>query len=404
MTANRRRLRELPDASGHFGPWGGMFMPETLMPAVHELDEAYRAIRADAEFAEELATYLREYVGRPTPLYEATRLSALAGGARIYLKREDLAHTGAHKINAAIGQGLLARRMGKGRVVAETGAGQHGVASATVCALLDQECVVYMGSLDIERQHLNVVRMQVLGAEVVPVESGSRTLKDAINEAIRDWVTNVADTYYLLGSVAGPHPYPMMIRDFQAVIGRETREQFDQMVGGAPDALVACVGGGSNAMGLFYEFLDDSGVALHGVEAAGHGLASGSHAATIGAGKEGVLHGARTMVLQDRWGQVLPAHSISAGLDYPGVGPEHSHLASSGRAQYASVTDLQALEAVTALARTEGIIPALESAHAVAFALELAGGMRPEQSVVVNLSGRGDKDMETIAEQGRTAK
>ena len=404
MTSDPRRLRELPDASGHFGPWGGMFMPETLMPAVHELDDAYRAIRADAAFAEELATYLREYVGRPTPLYEATRLSALAGGARIYLKREDLAHTGAHKINAAIGQGLLARRMGKGRVVAETGAGQHGVASATVCALLDQECVVYMGSLDIERQHLNVVRMQVLGAEVVPVESGSRTLKDAINEAIRDWVTNVADTYYLLGSVAGPHPYPMMIRDFQAVIGRETREQFARMVGGAPDALVACVGGGSNAMGMFYEFLDDADVALHGVEAAGHGLASGSHAATIGAGKEGVLHGTRTMVLQDQWGQVLPAHSISAGLDYPGVGPEHAHLASSGRARYASVTDQQALDAVSALARTEGIIPALESAHAVAFALELASGMGPEQSVVVNLSGRGDKDMETIAEHGRTAK
>ncbi len=404
MTAESPRLRDLPDAGGHFGPWGGMFMPETLMPAVHELDDAYGEIRTDSAFAEELATYLREYVGRPTPLYEATRLSALAGGARIFLKREDLAHTGAHKINAAIGQGLLARRMGKSRVVAETGAGQHGVATATVCALLDQECVVYMGSLDIERQHLNVVRMQVLGAEVVPVESGSRTLKDAINEAIRDWVTNVADTYYLLGSVAGPHPYPMMIRDFQAVIGRETRAQFDRMVGGAPDALVACVGGGSNAMGLFYEFLDDPEVALHGVEAAGHGLSSGSHAATIGAGKDGVLHGTRTLVLQDRWGQVLPAHSISAGLDYPGVGPEHSHLASSGRARYDSVTDRQALDAVSALARAEGIIPALESAHAVAFALELAGGMRRDQSVVVNLSGRGDKDMETIAEHGRAEK
>ena len=401
MTDSSPRLRALPDSSGHFGPWGGMFMPETLMPAVLELDDAYGSIRGEAAFAEELATYLREYVGRPTPLYEAARLSALGGGARIYLKREDLAHTGAHKINAAIGQGLLARRMGKGRVIAETGAGQHGVATATVCALLDQKCVVYMGSLDIERQHLNVVRMQVLGAEVVPVESGSRTLKDAINEAIRDWVTNVADTYYLLGSVAGPHPYPMMIRDFQAVIGRETREQFARMVGGAPDALVACVGGGSNAMGLFYEFLDDSGVALHGVEAAGHGLASGSHAATIGAGQEGVLHGTRTMVLQDQWGQVLPAHSISAGLDYPGVGPEHAHLASSGRARYGSVTDKQALAAVNALARTEGIIPALESAHAVAFALELASGMGKDQSVVVNLSGRGDKDMETIAAHGQ---
>ena len=404
MTDQSQGFRALPDASGHFGPWGGMFMPETLMPAVHELDVAYRAIRSDAAFAKELAAYLREYVGRPTPLYEAAKLSALAGGARIYLKREDLAHTGAHKINAAIGQGLLARRMGKGRVVAETGAGQHGVASATVCALLEQECVVYMGDLDIARQHLNVVRMQVLGAEVVPVESGSRTLKDAINEAIRDWVTNVANTYYLLGSVAGPHPYPMMIRDFQAVIGRETREQFDQLVGGVPDALVACVGGGSNAMGLFYEFLDEPAVALHGVEAAGHGLQSGSHAATIGAGREGVLHGTRTMVLQDRWGQVLPAHSISAGLDYPGVGPEHSNLASSGRARYTSITDQQALEAVNALARTEGIIPALESAHAVAFALKLASGMSEDQSVVVNLSGRGDKDMETIAEHGIASK
>ncbi len=394
------RWRDLPDSTGHFGPWGGMFMPETLMPAVHELDEAYRVIGDDAAFAGELATYLREYVGRPTPLYEATRLTALGGGARIFLKREDLAHTGAHKINAALGQGLLARRMGKSRVVAETGAGQHGVATATVCALLDQECVVYMGSVDIVRQHLNVVRMQVLGARVVPVESGSRTLKDAINEAIRDWVTNVADTYYLLGSVAGPHPYPMMIRDFQAVIGRETRRQYDELVGGVPDALVACVGGGSNAIGLFYEFLDDPDVALYGVEAAGHGMDTGSHAATIGAGRAGILHGTRTMILQDEHGQVLPAHSISAGLDYPGVGPEHSNLASSGRAHYAAATDQQALAAVTALARTDGIIPALESAHAVAFALEQAARMRPDQSIVVNLSGRGDKDMETIAAHG----
>ena len=400
MTGNPRRWRDLPDPSGHFGSWGGMFMPETLMPAVHELENAYRTIRDDSGFARDLAGYLAEYVGRPTPLYLAARLSAKVGGARIFLKREDLAHTGAHKINAALGQGLLARRMGKDRVVAETGAGQHGVATATVCALLDQECVVYMGSVDIERQHLNVVRMQVLGARVKPVESGSRTLKDAINEAIRDWVTNVEGTYYLLGSVAGPHPYPMMIRDFQAVIGRETREQFDRMVGGVPDALVACVGGGSNAMGLFHEFLDDPEVALYGVEAAGHGIASGSHAATIGAGHEGVLHGARTMVLQDQWGQVLPAHSISAGLDYPGVGPEHAHLASSGRARYSSITDQQALDAVSTLARTEGIIPALESAHAVAFALRLAGSMSEDQSIVINLSGRGDKDMETIAEHG----
>ena len=403
MSKSPGRWRGLPDKTGHFGPWGGMFMPETLMPAVHELESAYQEISQDPEFAAELETYLREYVGRPTPLYEAERLTALGGGARIFLKREDLAHTGAHKINAALGQGLLARRMGKGRVVAETGAGQHGVATATVCALLDQECVVYMGSTDIERQHLNVVRMNVLGAKVVSVESGSRTLKDAINEAIRDWVTNVGDTYYLLGSVAGPHPYPMMIRDLQAVIGRETRHQFAAKVGGAPDALVACVGGGSNAMGLFYEFLDDPDVDLYGVEAAGHGIDTGSHAATIGVGRAGILHGTRTLILQDEFGQVLPAHSISAGLDYPGVGPEHAHLASSGRAQYTSITDRQALDAVRALARSEGIIPALESAHAVAFALEQARRMRPDQSIVVNLSGRGDKDMETLAAHGTEA-
>ena len=375
-------------------------MPETLMPAVHELTEAYQQIQGDAEFSSELATYLKSYVGRPTPLYEARRLSALAGGARIFLKREDLAHTGAHKINAALGQGLLARKMGKPRIVAETGAGQHGVAVATVCALLEQECVIYMGSLDVVRQHLNVVRMQVLGAKVIPVEAGSKTLKDAINEAIRDWVTNVADTYYLLGSVAGPHPYPMMIRDFQAIIGAETRAQFAADVGGSPDALVACVGGGSNAIGLFHEFLDERSVRLFGVEAGGRGSGLGEHAATISSGRVGVLHGARTYVLQDSNGQVAPAHSISAGLDYPGVGPEHANLASSGRARYVSIGDQDALAAVVDLARTEGIIPALESAHAVAYALKLASRMGSDQSIVVNLSGRGDKDMETIAASG----
>ncbi len=375
-------------------------MPETLMPAVHELTAAYQKIQGDAEFAGELAAYLKSYVGRPTPLYEARRLSALSGGARIFLKREDLAHTGAHKINAALGQGLLARRMGKPRIVAETGAGQHGVAAATVCALLEQECVIYMGSLDVVRQHLNVVRMQVLGAKVIPVEAGSKTLKDAINEAIRDWVTNVADTYYLLGSVAGPHPYPMMIRDFQSIIGAETRVQFAAEVGGTPDALVACVGGGSNAMGLFHEFLDARSVQLFGVEAGGRGSGLGEHAATISFGRTGVLHGARTYVLQDANGQVAPAHSISAGLDYPGVGPEHANLASSGRARYVSIGDQDALAAVIDLARTEGIIPALESAHAVAYAQQLAGRMGSHQSIVVNLSGRGDKDMETIAASG----
>ncbi len=389
-------FRSLPGASGHFGEYGGIYMPETLMPAVEELAAAYDRLKNDPVFNQELDALLRDYVGRPTPLYFAARLTAVAGGAKIYLKREDLAHTGAHKINNALGQGLLARAMGKPRIVAETGAGQHGVAVATVCAMLDLECVVYMGALDVQRQELNVFRMKILGAEVVPVESGSRTLKDAINEAIRDWVTNVRNTYYLLGSVAGPHPYPLIVRDFQAVIGRETRAQMREIAGGLPDVLVACVGGGSNAIGLFYNFLDEPAVRLVGVEAAGHGVETDKHAATIGKGSPGVLHGARTYVLQDEHGQIAEAHSISAGLDYPGVGPEHSHLQDSGRAEYVAVDDRAALAALDTLSRTEGIIPALESAHAVAHALELAPTLLAEQVIVVNLSGRGDKDMETV--------
>ena len=392
-------LRALPDESGHFGEYGGIYMPEVLMPAVKELDAAYRRLRDDPEFVAELDALLRDYVGRPTPLYFAPRLTAEASGAKIYLKREDLAHTGAHKINNALGQGLLAKAMGKRRIVAETGAGQHGVAVATVCAMLDQECVVYMGALDIERQELNVFRMQILGATVVPVESGSRTLKDAINEAIRDWVTNVRTTYYLLGSVAGPHPYPLLVRDFQTVIGREVREQMRLAEDGLPDVLVACVGGGSNAIGLFHEFLDDEQVRLVGVEAAGHGVDTDKHAATISKGSPGVLHGARTYVLQDEHGQISEAHSISAGLDYPGVGPEHSNLRDTGRAEYVAVDDRTALTALQTLSRTEGIIPALESSHAIAHALELAATMPPEQTIVVNLSGRGDKDMETVVRE-----
>ncbi len=366
------------------------------MPAVEELAAAYDRLKDDAAFNRELDALLGEYVGRPTPLYFASRLTAAAGGAKIYLKREDLAHTGAHKINNALGQGLLARAMGKPRIVAETGAGQHGVAVATVCAMLDLECVVYMGALDVQRQELNVFRMKILGAEVIPVESGSRTLKDAINEAIRDWVTNVRSTYYLLGSVAGPHPYPLIVRDFQAVIGRETRAQMREIAGGLPDVLVACVGGGSNAIGLFHDFLDEPGVRLVGVEAAGHGVDTDKHAATISEGSPGVLHGARTYVLQDEHGQIAEAHSISAGLDYPGVGPEHSHLRDSGRAEYVAVDDRAALAALDTLSRTEGIIPALESAHAIAHALVLAPTLPAEQVIVVNLSGRGDKDMETV--------
>jgi len=387
----------LPDDNGHFGIFGGRFVPETLMPALEELTLAYGTAKNDPEFHREFRYCLKEYVGRPSPLYFAERLTRRLGGAKIYLKREDLNHTGAHKINNTMGQALLARRMGKRRVIAETGAGQHGVAAATAAALFNLACAVFMGEEDMQRQELNVFRMRLLGAEVVPVRSGSKTLKDAMNEAIRDWVTNVEDTYYLLGSVGGPHPYPMMVRDFQSVIGEEVKSQVMLLEGRLPDYLVACVGGGSNAMGLFYAFLNDP-VRLIGVEAAGRGLGTGEHAATLTAGQVGVLHGALSYLLQDEHGQVLPAHSISAGLDYPGVGPEHSYLKETGRADYTAVTDQEALEAFALLARTEGIIPALESAHAVAQAVKLAPTLGREQVMVINLSGRGDKDVPTVAQ------
>ena len=393
----------MPDKCGYFGEFGGRVVPEVLVPALEELAGAYGRFREDPGFRGKLDCLLQRWAGRPTPLYEAGRLSELQGGARIYLKREDLLHTGAHKINNALGQGLLARKMGKRRIVAETGAGQHGVAVAAVCALLGLECVVYMGAEDVSRQSPNVKRMQLLGAEVKTVTGGSRTLKDAINEAIRDWVTNVHNTYYLLGSAVGPHPYPLMVREFQAVIGQEAREQVLALRGALPDYVVACVGGGSNAIGIFYPFLGDKQVKLVGVEAGGEGLASGKHAATLQAGRVGVLHGAKSFLLQDEAGQIRPTHSISAGLDYPGVGPEHSYLKSSGRAQYTVVEDRDALEAFLLLSKTEGIIPALESAHAVAYALKLAAGLGREQAVVVNLSGRGDKDMgivDGVAEVG----
>ncbi len=395
--ANTPAEAVLPDAGGHYGAFGGKYVPETLMPALHELETAYAAIQADAGFAAELAELQRDYVGRPTPLYHARRLSAEAGGAQIYLKREDLAHTGAHKINNALGQGLLAQRMGKRRIIAETGAGQHGVAAATVCAMLGLQCIVYMGAEDVRRQSLNVFRMKLLGAEVRPVTSGTATLKDAINEAIRDWVTNVRDTYYMIGSVVGPHPYPTLVRDFQAVIGQEARAQALEGYGRLPSHVVACVGGGSNAMGIFHAFRDDAEVRLVGVEAAGRGIATGAHAATLVDGQVGVLHGARSYVLQDDDGQVMGTHSISAGLDYPGVGPEHSYLKDSGRAVYVGADDAQALQGFQLLCRTEGIIPALESAHAVAYAAELAREAGPEALLLVNLSGRGDKDMGTVA-------
>ncbi len=389
---------QLPDERGRFGPFGGQYVPETLMSALAELEAAYREAQRDGGFRAELESLLRDYAGRPTPLYLARRLTERLGGAKVYLKREDLAHTGAHKINNALGQGLLARRMGKPRVIAETGAGQHGVATATVCAMLGLECVVYMGSEDVQRQALNVFRMKLLGAQVRPVESGSRTLKDAINEAIRDWVTNVESSYYLLGSVVGPHPYPMMVRDFQSVIGREAREQLLAAEGRLPDYAVACVGGGSNAMGLFHPFYADESVRFIGVEAAGRGLGSGEHAASLAAGRPGVLHGAMSYLLQDAAGQVVETHSISAGLDYPGVGPEHSFYKESGRAQYVAVTDQQALEGFTLLCETEGIIPALEPAHAVYHASELAGTLPPDAIVLVCLSGRGDKDIDIVAQ------
>jgi len=387
----------LPDARGHFGPYGGRFVPETLMAALEMLAQAYHEVGQDPDFRRRLDLDLAHYVGRPSPLYLAERLTREVGGARIYLKREDLNHTGAHKINNTVGQILLAQRMGKHRIIAETGAGQHGVATATVAARLGLACVVYMGAEDVKRQAPNVYRMKLLGAEVRPVESGSRTLKDAMNEAMRDWVTHVDDTFYVIGSVAGPHPYPMMVRDFQCIIGRETREQMLALEGRLPDALVACVGGGSNAMGLFHPFLADTAVALYGVEAAGHGLDSGQHSAPLSVGRPGVLHGSRTYLLDDGDGQIQEAHSISAGLDYPGVGPEHSWLKDCGRANYVHADDEEALAAFHRLTRTEGIIPALESAHALAYAERLAARMSPEQIIVVNLSGRGDKDIPTIA-------
>ena len=389
---------QAPDAAGRFGDYGGRFVAETLMGALDELARLYAAAAEDEGFQAALAAELASYVGRPTPLYRADRLAAHAGGARIYLKREDLNHTGAHKINNTVGQALLARRMGKGRLIAETGAGQHGVATATMAARLGLQCRVFMGTEDMVRQSMNVYRMKLLGAEVVPVRSGSRTLKDAMNEAMRDWVTNVDDTHYVIGSVAGPHPYPMLVRDFQAVIGREAKAQCLAAEGSLPDLLVACVGGGSNAMGLFHPFVDDDGVDMVGVEAGGEGLATGRHAAPLGAGSPGVLHGSRTYVMDDDAGQILATHSISAGLDYPGVGPEHAHWKDAGRARYVSVTDAEALAAFRLLAREEGILAALESSHAVAWAAAEAARRPPSDVIVVNLSGRGDKDIHAVAE------
>jgi tryptophan synthase beta chain len=392
-------VNQLPDESGHFGPYGGVFVAETLMQPIEELRLAYERYRQDPTFLAEWQADLHHYVGRPSPIYYAERLSDSLGGAQIYLKREDLNHTGAHKVNNTIGQALLAKRMGKTRIIAETGAGQHGVASATVAARLGLQCVVYMGEVDIARQEANVYRMRLLGAEVRSVTSGSKTLKDALNEAMRDWVTNVDDTFYIIGTVAGPHPYPAMVRDFQTVIGRESREQMEDMTGRLPDALVACVGGGSNAIGLFHPFLADTDVAIYGVEAAGSGLDSGMHAAPLCAGKPGVLHGNRTYLMEDTDGQIIETHSISAGLDYPGVGPEHAWLKDLGRANYVAVTDDEALNAFHQLTRIEGIIPALESSHAIAYAMQLAERMDRQQTILVNLSGRGDKDMHTVAAQ-----
>ena len=390
---------KLPDGEGHFGPYGGSFVAETLMPALAELREAYAAAQGDAAFQTEFAAELKHYVGRPSPIYHAKRWSSVLGGAQIYLKREDLNHTGAHKINNCIGQALLARRMGKPRVIAETGAGQHGVATATVAARYGMRCVVYMGSEDIRRQAANVYRMKLLGATVVPVESGSRTLKDALNEAMRDWVTNVADTFYIIGTVAGPHPYPMMVRDFQAVIGNECITQMPDLIHRQPDAVIACVGGGSNAMGIFHPYIPFAEVQLIGVEAAGFGIETGKHSASLTAGRPGVLHGNRTYLLQNEDGQIIDTHSISAGLDYPGVGPEHAWLKDAGRAQYVTITDDEALQAFHDLCHMEGIIPALESSHALAYAAKLAPTLTNDKILLVNLSGRGDKDMHTVAEK-----
>ena len=397
-TAQDVKQESYPDERGHFGAYGGRFVAETLMLPLDELDQAYRKYLKDPDFLAELDKDLAQFVGRPSPLYLAERWTRQVGGARIYLKREDLNHTGAHKINNTVGQALLAKRMGKTRIIAETGAGQHGVASATVAARLGMECVVYMGAEDIKRQAINVYRMRMLGAEVVSVESGSKTLKDALNEALRDWVTNVDNTFYIIGTVAGPHPYPAMVRDFQTVIGRETRQQIMQAEGRLPDALVACVGGGSNAIGLFHPFIDDPSVALYGVEGGGDGVETGRHAAPLCAGSSGVLHGNRTYLMEDSDGQIMETHSISAGLDYPGVGPEHAWLKDTGRATYVAITDTEALDAFHGLTRTEGIIPALESSHALAYAGKLAATLDKDRIIVVNLSGRGDKDMHTIAD------
>jgi len=389
----------MPDERGHFGPYGGTFVAETLIPPIQELNAAYQQYLHDPEFIAELDADLKYYVGRPSPLYYAERWSRTLGGAQIYLKREDLNHTGSHKINNTVGQALLAKRMGKTRIIAETGAGQHGVATATVAARLGLECVIYMGAVDVARQSLNVYRMKLLGAKVVAVESGSKTLKDALNEALRDWVTNVDNTFYIIGTVAGPHPYPAMVRDFQSIIGREAKQQCLEATGRLPDALVACVGGGSNAIGLFYPFIEDASVRLIGVEAAGDGVATGRHSAPLCAGKPGVLHGNRTYLMADEDGEIIETHSISAGLDYPGVGPEHSWLKDTGRASYVNITDTEALEGFYALTRMEGIIPALESSHAMAYTMKLAPTMKKDEIIIINLSGRGDKDMQTMAKR-----
>jgi tryptophan synthase beta chain len=392
------QVYDMPDERGHFGPYGGIFVAETLIEALEELRLMYERYRHDPEFLAEFAYDLKHFVGRPSPIYHAERLSDKIGGARIYFKREDLNHTGAHKVNNTVGQALLAKRMGKPRVIAETGAGQHGVATATIAARLGLECVVYMGSEDVKRQAPNVYRMKLLGATVVPVESGSKTLKDALNEAMRDWVTNVADTFYIIGTVAGPHPYPMMVRDFQSVIGVEAKQQMQEMIGRQPDAVIACVGGGSNAMGIFYPYIDEKNVRLIGVEAAGYGIETGKHAAPLTANSPvGVLHGNRTYLMQDKDGQIIETHSVSAGLDYPGVGPEHAWLKDTHRAEYVAITDDEAMHAFHSMCLTEGIIPALETSHAIAHAMKMAATMSPEQVLLVNLSGRGDKDMNTVA-------
>ncbi|MGM0433102.1 MAG: tryptophan synthase subunit beta [Pseudomonadota bacterium] len=397
MKLTEEQIKASPDARGHFGAYGGRFVSETLIDSLEHLESEYRRLREDPDFLARVNSDLADYVGRPTPLYHADRLSSELGGASIWLKREDLCHTGAHKVNNTIGQALLAKFLGKPRVIAETGAGQHGVATATVAALLGLKCKIYMGAEDVRRQAVNVYRMKLLGAEVEAVEGGTRTLKDAMNEALRDWVTNVDDTFYIIGTVAGPHPYPMLVRDFQSVIGRETRQQCLEKNGALPDALVACVGGGSNAIGLFHPFLGDESVTMYGVEAGGYGIESGQHAAPLSAGRPGVLHGNRTYLMEDEFGQISGTHSVSAGLDYPGVGPEHSWLKDIGRVNYVSVTDDEAMDGFRRLTAVEGIMPALETAHAIAWAIKLAPTMRPDQSIVINLSGRGDKDIDTVA-------